>query len=166
MTSSNNCIFSSLKPPNVPLLLNSAKIFLDNSSAIASWYILISSNMVKIVTWGGGNYSESGCLVCFIPSNVCFWKLYQRRRKLHKNSWRKKGPLNIIFGEVVFISFLSCMNFLTDYVWIISFKFGSQVIKEIRFPRSDILIGIMPGLIWVIPAPDETIYLVAINITR
>ena len=55
---------------------------------------------------------------------------------------------HIFLGGVV-ILFLSPMNFLTDFVLILSFKFGSYVIKRIRYPRSDILIGMMRCLFWL-----------------
>ena len=51
--SRNYFILSSLKPPNVPLFFNSTMIFPNYSSYIPPWDVLISSNMVKIVTWGG-----------------------------------------------------------------------------------------------------------------
>ena len=64
----------------------------------------------------GGNPSESGCLVCFVPGKVCCWNIDQRRIKMVKNSWRIKCLSNIILVEVGFICFLNPIHFLTDFL--------------------------------------------------
>ena len=67
----NNCLLSSLKPPNFHLFLNYAITLTNTSSTIPSLDFLIDSNMVNIVRLGEDT-SENGCLLCFIPSKICF----------------------------------------------------------------------------------------------
>ena len=94
----NNCLLSSSKPPNVPLLLNSAMILTNTSSTIPSLDVLIASNMVNIVRWVGGGTSESGCHICFIPSKIWCWNIDQKRRKVSENSWIIKTTFKYYFG--------------------------------------------------------------------
>ena len=64
----------------------------------------------------GGNPSEIGCLVCFIPGKFAVESLVKEGESRAKKSEEKKGFLNIILGEVGFICFLRPINFLMAFV--------------------------------------------------
>ena len=71
----------------------------------------------------GGNPSESGCLVCLLQGNVSV-EIMTKNDKGAQKQMDEKVTLNIVFCEVVFIFFLSSINFIVAFVRVIPFKFS------------------------------------------